>query len=173
MSDGSSEKVDTAVDYYSLLGIKRRATASEIKSAYRKLVFRYHPDRNPDDDGAVAKLAQVLEAYETLSDAAKRAVYDEATRSFSEEEPQEQEANDHGEKVHDPSEDGFHFSQDFKAKTGPEPKCPGCSVAGSDYIISRKGGSGTARGKQFILAPFNIIFCSECGHVYGVTATSS
>jgi len=166
--------MDTAVDYYSLLGIKRRATPSEIKSAYRKLVFRYHPDRNPDDGSAAAKFAQVLEAYETLSDNAKRAVYDEATRSFSEDEPPEQEPdNDHEEKVHDPSADGFHFSQDFKAKEGPEPKCPGCSVAGTDHIISRKGGSGTARGKQFILSPFNIIFCSECGHVYGVTATSS
>jgi hypothetical protein len=45
-------------------------------------------------------------------------------------------------------------------------------VTGSDYIVSRKGGTGAARGKQFILAPFNIIFCSECGHVYGVTPTS-
>lgn len=161
------------VDYYSLLGLKRRATPSEIKSAYRKLVFRYHPDRNPDDGAAAAKFAQVLEAYETLSDAAKRVVYDEATRPLSEDEPHEEEPNGHKEKVHDPSEDGFHFSQDFKTKEGPEPKCPRCSAAGTDYIISRKGGSGTTRGKQFILSPFSIIFCSECGHVYGVTATSS
>jgi hypothetical protein len=57
-------------------------------------------------------------------------------------------------------------------RADPQPQCPKCAVTGSDYIVSRKGGITAARGKQFILAPFNIIFCSECGHVYGVTPTS-
>jgi hypothetical protein len=39
--------------------------------------------------------------------------------------------------------------------------------------VSRKGGSGTSRGKQFVQAPFSVIFCSECGHVYGVMGQSS
>jgi hypothetical protein len=58
-------------------------------------------------------------------------------------------------------------------KTDPQPHCPKCAVTGTDYIVSRKGGTGAVRGKQFILAPFNIIFCSECGHVYGITGVSS
>jgi hypothetical protein len=53
-----------------------------------------------------------------------------------------------------------------------EPQCPKCAVTGTDYIVSKKGGTSGARGKQFILAPFHIIFCSECGHVYGVTGAS-
>jgi hypothetical protein len=44
-------------------------------------------------------------------------------------------------------------------------------VIGVEHIISRKGGGGGARGKQFVLAPFNVIFCDACGHVYGVTPT--
>jgi hypothetical protein len=62
---------------------------------------------------------------------------------------------------------------DFRPKTEPQPQCPKCAVTGSDDILSKKGGISAARGKQFILAPFNIIFCSECGHVYGITGTSS
>jgi hypothetical protein len=61
---------------------------------------------------------------------------------------------------------------DLQSKTEPQPQCPKCAVTGTDYIVSRKGGTSGARGKQFILAPFHIIFCSECGHVYGVTGTS-
>jgi uncharacterized Zn finger protein len=59
------------------------------------------------------------------------------------------------------------------AKTEAQPQCPHCAVSGTDYIVSRKGGTSAGRGKQFVLAPFQIIFCSECGHVYGVTASTS
>jgi hypothetical protein len=62
---------------------------------------------------------------------------------------------------------------DLQRKAEPQPQCPKCAVTGTDYIVSKKGGTSAARGKQFILAPFNIIFCSECGHVYGVTGTAS
>jgi uncharacterized Zn finger protein len=62
---------------------------------------------------------------------------------------------------------------DLQPKAEPQPQCPKCAVTGIDYIVLKKGGTSAARGKQFILAPFNIIFCSECGHVYGVTGTSS
>ncbi len=63
-------------DYYDVLGVKRTATADELKSAYRKLAFEYHPDRNKDA-GAVEKFRQVSEAYAVLSDAGKRRQYDE------------------------------------------------------------------------------------------------
>ena len=62
---------------------------------------------------------------------------------------------------------------DLQDKAEPQPQCPKCAVMGTDYIVSKKGGTSAARGKQFILAPFNIIFCSECGHVYGITGISS
>jgi hypothetical protein len=61
---------------------------------------------------------------------------------------------------------------DVQQKAEPQPQCPKCAVTGTDYILSKKGGTSAARGKQFVLAPFHIIFCSECGHVYGVTGTS-
>lgn len=62
---------------------------------------------------------------------------------------------------------------DLQHPADPQPQCPKCGVTGTDYIVSRKGGTGAAKGKQFILAPFNIVFCSECGHVYGITGVSA
>jgi molecular chaperone DnaJ len=62
-------------DYYEVLGVSRGATEEEIKKAFRKLAFQYHPDRNRDD-GAAEKFKEVNEAYEVLSDADKRAAYD-------------------------------------------------------------------------------------------------
>jgi DnaJ-class molecular chaperone len=165
--------LDTSFDYYSLLGVKRSASQEDIKRAYRKAVFRYHPDRNPGDEEAARNFKQVLDAYEVLSDNSKRANYDQVTRpveaeSEVEDEPAKEEASQFGAEPGN----GFHFSQDFKRQVEPEPKCPSCSVVGTDHIISRKAGSSSARGKQFILAPFNIIFCNACGHVYGVTSNS-
>ncbi|MFC1900406.1 molecular chaperone DnaJ [Chloroflexota bacterium] len=63
-------------DYYDVLGIDRNATGEQIKAAYRKLAFQYHPDRNRDD-GAEDKFKEVNEAYEVLSDAEKRETYDQ------------------------------------------------------------------------------------------------
>jgi curved DNA-binding protein len=63
-------------DYYDTLGVKRNASADEIKRAYRKLAQKYHPDRNKADD-ANQKFSEVNEAYEVLGDAEKRKRYDE------------------------------------------------------------------------------------------------
>ena len=64
-------------DYYEVLGVAKNATADEIKKAYRKLAVKYHPDRNPDDKDAEEKFKEAAEAYDVLSDADKRARYDQ------------------------------------------------------------------------------------------------
>lgn len=66
----------TQRDYYEVLGVARTASGDEIKTAYRKLAFHYHPDRNPDNAEAEEKFKEAAEAYEILSDANKRAQYD-------------------------------------------------------------------------------------------------
>lgn len=64
-------------DYYEVLGVKKDASAEEIKKAYRKSAMKYHPDRNPGDKEAEAKFKEIGEAYEVLSDEGKRARYDQ------------------------------------------------------------------------------------------------
>lgn len=64
-------------DYYATLGVSRSADEKEIKSAYRKLARKYHPDVNPNDKSAEAKFKEVSEAYEVLSDPEKRKAYDQ------------------------------------------------------------------------------------------------
>jgi len=64
-------------DYYATLGVPRSADEKEIKSAYRKLARKYHPDVNPNDKTSEAKFKEVSEAYEVLSDPEKRKAYDQ------------------------------------------------------------------------------------------------
>jgi len=63
-------------DYYEVLGVDRSATESQISEAYRTLALKYHPDRNPDDEDAVALFKEAAEAFEVLGNAEKRARYD-------------------------------------------------------------------------------------------------
>jgi len=65
----------TKRDYYEVLGLKREATEEEIKKAYRKLAFKYHPDRN-NEAAAEAQFKEINQAYEVISDPQKRANYD-------------------------------------------------------------------------------------------------
>src|SRR5262245_15144944 len=64
-------------DYYQLLDVPRTATEAEITKAYRRLAMKYHPDRNPGDHEAEARFKEIKEAYEVLTEAPKRAAYDQ------------------------------------------------------------------------------------------------
>ena len=63
-------------DYYEVLGVGRSATEKELADAYRKLALKYHPDRNPGDEEAVARFKEAAEAFEVLNHPEKRAAYD-------------------------------------------------------------------------------------------------
>jgi molecular chaperone DnaJ len=67
----------TKQDYYELLGVSRKASAKDIRTAFRKLARKYHPDLNPGDRGAEEKFKQLQEAYDVLSDTKKRQMYDQ------------------------------------------------------------------------------------------------
>ncbi len=64
-------------DYYEVLGLSRDASAEDIKKSYRKLAMKHHPDRNPDNPKSEERFKEAKEAYEILTDASKRAAYDQ------------------------------------------------------------------------------------------------
>ena len=70
-------------DYYKTLGVDRKASADEIRSAYRKLAMKYHPDKNPGDKKAEERFKEINEAYQVLSDEQKRAHYDRLGSAYT------------------------------------------------------------------------------------------
>jgi len=67
----------TKRDYYEVLEVHRNASETEIKKAYRRLALKYHPDKNPGDKAAEEQFKELTEAYTVLSDAQKRAAFDQ------------------------------------------------------------------------------------------------
>jgi molecular chaperone DnaJ len=70
-------------DYYKTLGVDKKASADEIKKAYRKLARSYHPDRNPDDKAAEERFKEISQAYDVLGDPEKRKQYDSGSGPFA------------------------------------------------------------------------------------------
>jgi molecular chaperone DnaJ len=73
----ASIPMPTTRDYYEVLSVERKASMADIKRAYRRLAMKHHPDRNPGDPDAEAKFKEAAEAYEVLSNAERRAIYDQ------------------------------------------------------------------------------------------------
>ena len=69
-------------DYYRVIGVDRNASGTQIKEAYRQLAFKYHPDRNKENDAAGEEMKRVNEAYAVLSNPAKRSEYDRLRTQF-------------------------------------------------------------------------------------------
>src|SRR6201993_5124536 len=113
-------------DYYELLGVARKATTKDIRTAFRKLARKYHPDLNPGDKAAEEKFKQLQEAYDVLSDTKKRQMYDQYG-FYSENVP----TGDYG-AGHDGGEQNVNF--DF---------------GGFDFGGQQSGGTGTGAGSSF------------------------
>jgi curved DNA-binding protein len=74
--ENKTDKEETKMEYYKILGLEKTASADEIKKAYRKLALKYHPDKNPGNKEAETKFKEINEAYAVLSDEKKRKEYD-------------------------------------------------------------------------------------------------
>ena len=117
----------TFIDYYKILGIDKKATASDIKSAYRKLARKHHPDLNPNDADAKRKFQQINEANEVLSDAEKRKKYDKYGKDWQHAEQfenarqnQEQPSDFRGQ-GYSRAQSGGDFSDFFESMFGGSP----------------------------------------------------
>jgi DnaJ-class molecular chaperone len=73
----------TRPDYYKTLGVDKKASAEDIKKAYRKLARKYHPDRNPDDKQAEERFKEISQAHDVLGDPEKRKQYDSGSGPFA------------------------------------------------------------------------------------------
>lgn len=133
------------IDYYKILGINKTATQDEIKSAYRKLARKHHPDLNPNDKEAHKKFQQINEANEVLSDPDKRKKYDQYGKDWQHAEAFEKAQQEAGRTGQRRSGGGFQgFSGGFE----------GGGVDGddsgefSDFFESLFGGSGRRSSRQ-------------------------
>src|SRR4026208_2512342 len=113
-------------DYYETLGVPRKASADDTRKAYRKLARKYHPDLNPGDKSSEDRFKTVQEAYDILSDAKRRQMYDQF---------------------------GFYSDSGFPGAGGYPPggqgqgrPQPGMDFSGFDFSDFFQGGAGGGRG---------------------------
>jgi len=114
------------IDYYKILGVNKTATQDEIKSAYRKLARKLHPDLNPDDKEAHKKFQQINEANEVLSDPDKRKKYDQYGKDWQHAEAFEKAQQEAGRSGQRRGGSGSFNSGDFQGFGGD-------SFGGSSY----------------------------------------
>lgn len=100
----------TFVDYYKILGLAKTATPAEIKSAYRKLARKHHPDLNPTDKDASKNFQQINEANEVLSDPKKRKKYDQYGENWEHGEEQQQQQQQQQQQRHQQQPDDDYSS---------------------------------------------------------------
>jgi curved DNA-binding protein len=112
------------IDYYKILGVDKNATQKDIKSAYRKLARKFHPDLNPNDKDAKKNFQQINEANEVLSDPEKRKKYDQYGEDWKHAEEfknagqyQEQSSESHGQRYQGARDEG-EFSDFFESLFG-------------------------------------------------------
>ena len=104
--DLTSENNPQSPNLYSLLGVEKTATNAEIKKAYRRLVFMYHPDKNKTDPDAGAKFANISRAYKILSNPDSRKIYDD-TGDYDDEDAEKiniSETLNYFRKIHNPKD---------------------------------------------------------------------
>jgi len=80
---GDNNSIMDYKDYYKILGVDRKSSADDIRTAYRKLAMKFHPDKNPGDKKAEDKFKEINEAYQVLSDDQKRARYDQLGSAYT------------------------------------------------------------------------------------------
>jgi curved DNA-binding protein len=114
----------TFIDYYKILGIEKNATASDIKSAYRKLSRKYHPDLHPNDVDAKENFQQINEANKVLSDPEKRKKYDkygkdwQHAEQFENTKQSQERSSDFSGQKRSQSQSGEDFSDFFESMFG-------------------------------------------------------
>ena len=127
------------LDYYKLLGIDKTATPKEIKSAYRKLARKYHPDLNPNDKDSKKRFQEINEANEVLSDPEKRKKYDQYgkdwqhSEQFDKQQQYQQQPSDSRRKRYAGSESEGDFSDFFESMFG------GATGAGRGRQVKYRG----------------------------------
>ncbi|XP_036332231.1 dnaJ homolog subfamily B member 6-like [Rhagoletis pomonella] len=135
------------VDYYKILDISRNATESEVKKAYKKLALKWHPDKNPDNlEEANKRFRELSEAYEVLSDARKRKIYDGRAT-----------LNKEGSNYNFANSTGYTSSSGYRYRTRADPK-RNHNFNYNDDDYSRHENSSTKRGNRHQTFTFRNLF---------------